>query len=186
MYALGEGPEALVATDRRLLAFSADREQRAVATVDVGVTAAVSRDETSFVVGYRDGSVDVVATMNDEPFSSNTFEGHPASAVRRLVIGPRDTVMVGFDDGTVGLWSLNDGRRLGHARLHGPIVHVALDQDSLYAASELGDFARWDISAFTRSWCELVRETWQTTPIVWRGGRIERAEPPTSHPCATE
>jgi hypothetical protein len=181
--ALGDGNELLVATAKELLAFKPDGTIAQRASVDIGVTAFARMSETSFVVGYRDGSIELVMVDGSNRNDIGSFERHPSSAPTRIVIGPMDTVLVGFESGVLGMWDLSDGTRLAHARLHGPIVHVARSDDTFDAATELGDALHWDLSAFTGDHCTLLRKLWARVPVVWRAGRAVSEPPPSDHTC---
>jgi WD40 repeat protein len=180
--ALGDGDELLVATERELIAFRSDGAVAQRATVDAGVTALARKDATTFVVGYRDGSLELVDASGKQT-GAGSFERHPASAPSRIVLGPAGTVLVGFANGMVGMWELNDGTLLASARLHGPVVHAALADGTFVAATELGDAVHWDVSVLSGDRCKLLRDVWEHTPVIWRGGRAVRQAPPTNHPC---
>ncbi len=181
--ALGDGAEMLIATENELITFDWDRAISQRAPVDVGVTALARLDRSSFVVGYRDGSIEVMDVEEPAEARVSSFERHPASPPTRIVIGPRDTVLVGFENGVVGMWDVTDGRHLGYGRLHGPVVHAALEGDSFFAGTELGDALRWDVSALSGDYCQILRELWSETRVVWRAGRIVREAPPAAHRC---
>src|SRR4030095_9846597 len=98
--------------------------------------------------------------------------------------GPRGTVIVGYSGGVVGMWALADGKRLGQALLHGPVVHLLLEDQQLYAATELGQHLTWDLGVFYRDYCSLMREIWSEVPVVWSNGRPVAAAAPTDHVCS--
>ena len=100
-----------------------------------------------------------------------------------MVSGPPGTVAVGFVDGTVGLWSVEDGTQLLLANLHGPIQHLLLEQQKLYATSELGAHWIWDLQAFYLDRCALLNDIWRDVPVVWDQGRAVKRPPPADHPC---
>ena len=87
------------------------------------------------------------------------------------------TLIAGFANGTIGIWSLENGRRLLHERLHGPVAHLLIHYERLYAASTLGQHSVLDLSDFYRDHCELLREVWQRVPVTWESG-IPRLRPP--------
>jgi WD40 repeat protein/serine/threonine protein kinase len=180
--ALGDGDELLVATDREVLAFRPDFTVGQRVAVEVGVTALARKDDATFIVGYRDGSIELVHGGSSKS-SVSSFERHPASAPSRIVPGPANTALVGFANGVVGMWDLADGRLLATVRLHGPIVHADRNEHALVAATDLGDAVHWDVSALSRDRCDLLRELWERTPVVWRDGRAVRQAPPTDHVC---
>ncbi len=140
-----------------------------------GTVTAVARVGKEIVVGFSDGNLDLVGGIH--------FRGVPSSPARHIVAGPMDTIIVGFDNGVVGMWNVQDGTPLAHARLHGRVVHLVLDDHWLHAASDLGDHISWDLDAFYTGYCELVREVWSRVPVVWREGAAAVAAPPEEHPC---
>jgi hypothetical protein len=107
----------------------------------------------------------------------------PSSPVTRLIAGPRGTVVAGHADGSVGLLDLENGGVLRRARLHGPIAHLLVENDVLYAASSLGPSLAWELSAFGAAWCPLLENVWRQVPVVWQDGRVVPAGRPPSHPC---
>jgi len=104
--------------------------------------------------------------------------------VVRLVPGPEGTLLAGFGDGSFGVWSLDTGRNLYRAKLHGALVHLLTDGEVIHAATELGDHLSLDLGAFHRDYCALLTDVWSEVPVVWASGRPEVAGPPADHPCA--
>ena len=104
----------------------------------------------------------------------------------RILAGPLNTVVVGYANGLVGLWDTRDGKRLAHARLHGPVVHLQLEDQMLFAATDLGHHLQWDLSVFSRDYCTLLREVWHEVPVVWSSGRPVAAPPPIKHRCSSK
>jgi len=151
--------------------------------VDI-VVSALAANARWIVLGTRGGGIELMDRRNGQRLARPTFEGTPASPVLRLAIGDRGVVAAGFANGLVGLWSVDDGRRLLEARLHGPIVHLLLGSDRLLAASELGGSLRWDLGVFAQSQCQLLREVWREVPVEWEEGQAVLRPPPTNHPCA--
>jgi len=107
----------------------------------------------------------------------------PSSEPVRMLAGPMGTLVVGYANGEVGLWNLADGARLAHHHLHGPVVHLVLDDHKLYAATELSSSLVWNFDAFYLAHCELLRQVWTRVPVLWRSGQAVRAPVPTSHRC---
>jgi hypothetical protein len=71
------------------------------------------------VLGYRDGHLELLPTDAEKPKPAYSFEQAPSSAVLRIVPGPMQTIVVGYANGVVGLWNLDDGMpavpmRMGH------------------------------------------------------------------------
>jgi len=138
-------------------------------------------------VGYRDGNLDVLSFGSDSGGSEPrqlTFERVPSSEVLRIAYGPKKTVIAGYANGLVAIWDGTDGTLLRRSQLHGPVVHLRLVDERLYAATELGQHLVWNLSALYSDYCELLRQVWQQVPVVWRGGRAELASPPSKHICA--
>jgi WD40 repeat protein len=176
-----DGEGILVASGRKVIAFDATGAQRAVWDGEVGVTA-ITRVDGRLVLGFPNGSIEpALATGTDTgPLS---FEGVPSSPVVQLMAGPPGTLVAGFADGTLGIWSLEHGTRLDHVTLYGPVVHLQMGGEKLYAATELGDYRVIDLSAFHVEHCVLLRRAWQAIPVVWEGGRPVLRAPPKKHRC---
>ena len=69
-------------------------------------------------------------------------------------------------------------------RLHGAVVHLALDGDNLLAATDLGGYLTFDLGIFRVPYCQLMRKVWEEVPIVWEAGLPKLRPPPTNHRCA--
>jgi len=199
--AIGVGAgQLLVATSRTIRAFDAAGSQVAQSKADPAIAVLTQFKPRScqrsfcgegcFVVGYTDGTVRVFAANETsradvaaEP-SSLSFEQAPVSVPVRMLLGPADTLAVGYANGDLGLWSLCDGERLMHEHLHGPVIHLRLDDRKLYAATELEAHLVWDLEVFYLSACDLLRRVWRTVPVQWRNGHPELSPVPTDHPCS--
>ena len=152
---------------------------------DVGVTA-LSRAGGWLVLGYRDGNVELVELSTRRRRAGFTLEEAPASPVERIHEGPMNTLVVGFASGHLGLWDATTGRRLHHARLHGPVVHLELEGPGgprLFAATELGSHLVWDLGPLRESYCNLLRDVWRAVPVVWERGKPVQRPPPGGHRC---
>jgi hypothetical protein len=149
---------------------------------DEGLTA-VARLDDHVAVGFKDGDLALLPLDPAAPPVRFAFEDVPAAAVTRLVAGPMDTLIAGFADGEIGLWSLRDGSRLDHFQLHGPVTHLALHDSGLLAATDLGDHALIDLGVFHRSRCELMREVWDRVAVEWEDGQPIARPPPADHEC---
>jgi hypothetical protein len=148
-----------------------------------GVTPGSARDDW-LVLGFKDGGIELKPTRPGGKKPAFSFEDTPSSPVVRLSPGPRGTLAVGYGNGVFGLWSLANGARLLHGRLHGPVVHLILKGDRLYAASALGQHAALDLGMLNTDYCTLMREVWKKIPIVWADGLPQLKDPPTAHRCA--
>jgi hypothetical protein len=108
----------------------------------------------------------------------------PASEVRSFLPGPLDTLIAGYANGFLGIWSLRTGTLLYELRLHGPIEHLLFEGETLYAASTLGDHVTLDLGVLGRPYCDLMREVWAAVPVAWSDGHAIAQPPPNDHPCA--
>lgn len=177
-----DGDGLLIVEGKRLRVLDAKDQVRESLPIGSGVTAVV-RMGSRFVVGYKDGGLELLGTGEGAP-SFSSFEGTLASPVVRLIPGPRGTLVAGYGNGNVGLWSLRAGARLVHAKLHGSIQHLRLLGSHLVIASELGQHRKLDLSIFQQPYCDLLRTLWREIPILWQGGLPRLAEPPANHRCA--
>ena len=175
--------EVLVSLGSEVVVFDALGTRLASYAAFPGVSA-LGRSQDWLVLGFADGSLDVVSTAAGRSKPAIYFEETTASAVVRIVEGPMGTVIAGFANGLLGIWSLETGARLADARLHGPVVHLRLEQGRIYAATELGDHLVWDLGIFHRDYCALLREVWQGVPVVWESGLPVVRERPPRHRCA--
>jgi hypothetical protein len=115
-----------VGVDRGVvLAGSADkkvhlfRERGAPRVVRVGglVDAAV-RWKDGLVVAYQRKSFELVSGRS-RARAPLALEGTPGERVQLMRLGPKDTLVVGFANGMVGIWDLTTRRLLDRVRLHG-------------------------------------------------------------------
>lgn len=111
------------------------------------------------------------------------LEQSPQSPIEALLEGPRGSLIAGYRTGVVIGWDLETGVRLVTGALNGRALHLFADEERLYAASELGDFATWDLTAISRPYCELLEEVWRSVPVVWERGAPVAAAAPTTHRC---
>jgi WD40 repeat protein len=135
-----------------------------------GVTA-VARSGPYLLVGYSDGTLELRPAEKDAKPAATSFEQVAAARVERIVAGPDGTFAVGYGNGMIGLWNLEDGSRLSADQLHGRVVHLDMEGGNLYVATDLGDFLVLNLQVFYRDYCDLVREVWADIPIVWSQGR---------------
>jgi len=168
--------QLLLASGREVLVLSESGALLRRQPGDEGVTA-IARAGGRIMLGFADGNIELV------PQGGVTFEKLPSSPVVRLVAGPRETIIAGHASGALGIWHLGNGGRLDHAHLHGPVVHVRLDGRRLHAATELGDHATLDLSAFHLSYCALLRRVWGDVGVVWERRQAVLRAPPDGHPC---
>jgi hypothetical protein len=143
-------------------------------------------DARHIAVGYGNGGIELVrakAPAKSKASPALSFHKTSSSPVVRMMVGPMSTLIVGFANGVVGTWSLRDGRLLAERKLHGPIEHMLLEDQTLYVASALGQHLRWDFSTLYADRCAVLRELWRRVPIIWRDGRAVVTEPPSKHEC---
>ena len=151
--------------------------------VGSGVSALL-QSHGEMILGFPDGSIEVLSANTAE--IRLTLDDTPSSAVTRLLEGPSETLLAGFSSGQFGLWSQRDGARLISGQVHGPISHLLIQEQTLHALSDLGQYLSWDLSAFYRSRCELLKAVWARVPTVWQNGRPVLQPPPQGHDCATK
>ena len=164
-----DGDRVLVAVGREVLTFDRSGKRVASRAADIGVSAILSVKHW-LVLGFREGTIELLPMNPKKRKPAYAFEGVPSSAVTRIIEGPVGTLIVGFASGLVGIWGLENGSSLDHTRLHGSVVHLVMKADRLYAATDLGDHVVWDLGVFKRSQCQLLKEVWQQVPVVWEGG----------------
>jgi WD40 repeat protein/serine/threonine protein kinase len=179
-----DGADLLVADHKQVRLFTAAGKQRGDPTydVDVGVTA-IGRSSEWLILGFRDGNIELVSLRSGKRRSNFSFEEVPASPVERLLVGPMNTVVAGYANGLLGIWNLQTGKRLEHARLHGPVIHLLLRKRKLYAATELGSHLVWDLGELYMDYCDLLRDVWSRVPVVLEGGLPVLRPPPRGHRC---
>ena len=164
----------LVARAGEVVSFDVGGKRNGATPVS-GTVTAVARTERGLVLGYQDGNLE----FSKVP----TFHRVPSSPARHMLLGPKATIIVGYDNGVVGMWNLRDGARLARARLHGRVEHMLIDDQRLHAASDLGDQVSWDLRAFYGDYCDLVRAVWSRVPVIWRDGSAQLEPVPTQHTC---
>jgi len=133
--------------------------------------------------GYADGAIELEpATATGEPPRFN-LEDLPSSQVEQLGAGPRGTLLAGFADGTVGIWSTTNGARLFHLKLHGPVTRLVLEQGQLSAETDLGDRQDLDLSILEGDYCALMQSIWAEVPVLWEDGIPVARDPDPAHLC---
>jgi hypothetical protein len=175
--------DILVAADRQILVFNRGGEQIGKFGADIGMSA-ILRIAEAIVVGFKEGTIEVIPRRGDQSGSSLSLQEAPSSPIVTLLQGPMGTLVVGFANGLFGLWEMKNGARLFATTFHGPVVHTLMRGGKLYAASELGDHQAMDLRAFEISYCDLVREVWRSVPVVWEDGLPVPRRPPFDHACA--
>ena len=119
---------------------------------------------------------EMVAAVGWEWQKDETAQALARLAVDESGIGVYEHKVAKIKSKTRGsLWDMRDGTLLASARLHGQIVHLLMDHERLYAASDLGSQLVWDLSALHQDYCALMRHLWEAVPVVWQSGQtLER------------
>ena len=173
--------EVLLASEGHVLVLSTAGEERE--RYDTGPRArAMLRTDRWVVVGFENRLPRAAPAHRGWSLTPFSFQETPSSPVASLLIGPSETLVVGFANGVLGLWDLNSGFNLWQDQLHGSVVHLSLGGPVLYSATDLGDFRSVDLSTFELDECELLEQVWQRAPFVWRGSAPVPSDPPTDHP----
>ena len=171
----------LIASKLQILLFDEQGQRLATHSIGSGVTALTKADNV-IVLGYQDGNIEV--RSSDDTFERRVnFEDVPSSSVVAMVPGPSKTLLAGFSNGALGIWSLENGTKLHSAQLHGPVRHLLLRGHRLYAASELGSHVTIDLGVFNAEYCDLMREIWASVPVSWVEGAPVAVPVPQDHPC---
>ena len=174
-----DGSGWLVAAKNEIVALAADGKERVRLGGGVGATALL-RVGGSIVIGYQDGIVE--RRGSGAPL---LMDETPSSPVMALIAGPAPGTMVaGFANGTLGVWDVASGMRLERMQLHGPVIHLAMDQGRLDAATDLGDQAAYDLGVFRSDYCDLLRDVWHAVPTRWEEGAPRTRAPAAGHRCA--
>jgi WD40 repeat protein len=176
------GGRILIAQEASLILLEPSGARRTWAAKRPGLTAVALAGGTAYA-GHEAGSLERHSLSGPASGEHLTLEDAPASPVTRILPGPRDTLIVGFANGTVGVWTADGAASLMQARLHGPIAHLAWKDAKLHVATELGDYATIDLRSLGAPYCDLLREVWRWVGEAWEGGRSVSRPPPPDHPC---
>ncbi|MFH0901203.1 MAG: hypothetical protein V2A73_11305, partial [Pseudomonadota bacterium] len=181
----------LVATDKEVLVFDENGGETTNQPVRVAVARGVSALGLAgagrlLAVGFDAGDIELLPISPATAKPAFSFEEAMPSPVERMCEGPRQTLIVGYASGDLGIWHLDTGKRLRSFKLHGPIVHLLVDNESrrLYAATEVGDYQTIDLSSLFEDYCEVLADVWRRVPVVWQAGVPSLALPPARHRCA--
>jgi WD40 repeat protein len=159
----------------------ADDPRRPAPGAEAGVTASLQLGDR-LAVGFDNGTVELRARRGERAVVV-ALRDTPTGAAAVIAPGPAGTLVVGFEDGFLGVWDPETGRLLERAHLHGSVVEAGADGAVVTARSELGDRARLDLAVLGRSYCELLRDVWVHVPVVWRDGAAQVEPPPATHRC---
>jgi len=178
-----DGDRLLAASANKVTSYTVRGEKAAASvSVDVGVTA-MGRVGPYLATGYSDGNIELIPQKAGLERPRFSFAKVPSCPVVRLISGPPGTLIASFANGLVGLWNLDNGTRMEHFQLHGPVVHLMLHKGKLYAASELGHQRVLDLGVFQADRCQLLQQIWVTVPTAWEDGLPMLRRPPEGHPC---
>jgi len=169
----------VVATDDSVIVFDASAQPRETNPAGPGIVAVAGVDDV-IVVGYRDGHVARLAG------DGLPFDDTPNAIPTTIIGGPGDSVIVGYGSGQVGMWPITGGGRLLEGRLHGSVRHLRVVDQHMHTISDLGGTLSWNLEAFYRPKCDLLRTVWRSVAVVWAGGRAVVRAPPANHPCMAD
>ncbi|MFP6685175.1 MAG: WD40 repeat domain-containing protein, partial [Polyangiaceae bacterium] len=179
-----------VAAGRQLVVFDRAGATKTHLITNLGITEIVRLDAWRLAVGYANGNIELLIVEMEQGTAeiagalNEMFEQTPSSGVTRLLVGPNGTLVAGFANGVIGMWSWSNGKHLAEGRMHGPIEHLLIEKQKLFAASALGQSIAWDLRLLYVERCALLREVWAGVPVVWRDGRAVVEALPKDHPCA--
>jgi WD40 repeat protein len=143
----------------------------------------LTKIKSLLVLGHDNGAL-TASPLDESPHRHTELKDVPRVQTSCLIPGPTGTVIAGFVDGGIGMWSLESGLRFLSKRLHGPIKFLFVEQGQLHAASELGDVLSVPLKLVDEEYCELMIDVWSKIPIVWEDGYVVAQPPPTNHPCS--
>ncbi|MGC4122859.1 MAG: hypothetical protein QM765_51465 [Myxococcales bacterium] len=178
---LVQGGDALVVVGADVRAFDPSSRLLGTFGTGTGITGAAWLDGR-VAVGFGDGSVELREAGGAAALD---LKDTPASPVTALARGPAGTIAAGFADGTFGVWSLGSGELLRRGAVHGAARHLAVEQDWLMAASEVGSVASLDLSLLSADYCAVLREVWSRVPVSWKDQQAMLVAPSPSHACRT-
>ncbi len=180
--AIGWDGATLAAGEGRVVVGDALHGEHTTHAASPDVTA-VHRVGGLLVLGYLDGTVEILDVVGSGTAPTVRFQDQPASAVLQILNGPQDTLILGHASGFAGVWSLDSGALLAGTQLSGPVAHMILREDRLFAASEVGDLDVVDLSILSRDYCDLLQEVWREVPTAWVSGAAATRAPPQEHEC---
>ena len=166
-----DGEAVLVATAARLLRLHPDG-----AVLETGespsMVSAVARHNGAWLVGQRDGTVEVLG--------SKTMDRAHGRQVTTLA-AEGELLAAGYVDGTLALWHAPSGRLLALDRIHGTVNHLGFDGDALHAGSMAGDLAALPTGVLTRPHCAVLAEVAARVSWGWEDRHLVDLAPPS--PC---
>jgi WD40 repeat protein/serine/threonine protein kinase len=177
-------PEGILVGDPgRVVEYDDEGRERRAFKVN-GVVVSATHVAGGVVIAFLDGHIEIAGAGGGEP-ERRTLQQLPALGVWALAAGPAETLIGMSPSGHVVIWHLPTGELLYQTKLSGAPSELVVRDGRVYAVTAIGDHAVLDLSYLTRDYCDLLREVWSRTPVVWEKGRAVMAEPPDGHPCAT-
>ena len=173
-------------SDKQVLVFDAHGKRQATHALDADLehVQLAMRHDDALLVATASGKIARLPRAPGTRPGLPRLLDLPSSPVLRMVEGPRNTLVLSFYSGDVGIWDLKSGARLDHARLRGPPFQLFIHDRKLYVATPQGDHRILDLSALYTERCAQLRRVWREVPVVWEGGRAVRRAPPKEHRCA--
>jgi WD40 repeat protein/serine/threonine protein kinase len=129
-----------------------------------GRTLAAHRLGDQLLLGQADGRIRRLSLSRAIGIPLPALEQPPSTGVTRILGGPAGLIIAGFADGEVGIWHDSSGARLARGRLHGPVSHLLLERERLYAASEIGDRLAWGLEVLFMPYDRLLRDLRRQVP----------------------
>ena len=139
--------------------------------------------EQTMILGFSDGSVEVRGQPGHADEGRTVLKDTPSGRAVVIRSVTDQVIAVGFGNGLVGLWNRDNGELLDSWKLHGPVTHMVIHEQYLYAASSAGGYMARDLGVFHRPYCELMEEIWQEIPVIWDGERPVRSHSDPDHEC---
>lgn len=124
------------------------------------------------LVAFQNGTIE----LRSPPRRALPLRATPNRAISRILEGPGKSLVLGFADGTLGVWDPGTGAPLERARLHGRIVALTRRGSIVEAVTELGDRTSLDLSHFETDYCTFLEKARAAVPFIWHDGAI-RSEP---------
>ena len=162
--------DILVAGERKLTLYDTTGRIKGSYETNPGVKAML-RIKRQLFLGFGDGTIEPAPMNAGSKASGGAFGDSLSSSVVSMLEGPGGTLVAGYANGYLIIWSLKNRIRLHHSKLHGPVRYLSLKDSTLYAATELGDHTVLDLSVFKTQYCDLVQEVTRSIPVTWEDGK---------------
>lgn len=145
-------------------------------------TTLVQRIGNLLYLGTEDHAFDVLDITREGSLQTRRYEEHWSPTL--LTAGPGGTLLVGTDNGTIGVWDATLGVRLMSKKLHGSVDFLYVRGGDVYAQTDIGDTAHWNLGLLALDRCDALRKIWKDTPYVSEAGTIVRRGAPALHECS--